>query len=113
VNPAIRERLHRVVDPCSIATGVPISIIDMGLVLSADVVDRTATITVQLTSPFCMQIGLITERIRSEVSALDEIDEVTVDVDHSAEWLPSMVDAGARERLRERRPFPVIPVVQR
>lgn len=104
---SIEAALRRVADPCSIATGVPIDLVDMGLVLRADRMGRTAQIKLQLTSNVCIQIGIIEAKVRDEVGAVDGIDEVVINVDYDAEWLPSMVDPGAVESLRRRRSFPV------
>ncbi|MDV6271018.1 metal-sulfur cluster assembly factor [Rhodococcus globerulus] len=103
---AIVDALRRIADPCSIATGVPINLIDMGLVLEARREENRAVVRLQLTSPICMQIGIIQAKILEEVSAVDGIEDVDVDIDHAAEWLPSMVAGHARIALRERRPFP-------
>jgi len=106
-DPEIAGTLRRIVDPCSIATGVPINLIDMGLVLDAARDGRTARIKLQLTSNLCMQLGNIETKIYEEVGALADIDDVAVAVDYEAEWLPSMVARGADAALRERRPFPL------
>lgn len=106
-DPDIDEALRRIVDPCSIATGVPINLVDMGLVLEAARDGGTARITLQLTSNLCMQLGIIEAKIYEEVGCLAGIDDVAVEVDYQAEWLPSMVARGADAALRERRPFPL------
>lgn len=107
---SVREALSRVVDPCSIATGVPINLLDMGLVLSADSDADVVTVRLQLTAPFCLQIGIITDKIRTNLLALENVTDVVVEVDHNAEWLPSMVHPSARAKLAARRSFPITPI---
>lgn len=106
-DPDVDAALRRIVDPCSIATGVPINLVEMGLVLSAERQGTTASIKLQLTSNICMQIGIIEAKIYEEVGTIPGVSEVVVDIDHEAEWLPSMVAPGAQQALRARRPFPL------
>jgi metal-sulfur cluster biosynthetic enzyme len=109
-DPEIEAALRRIADPCSIATGVVIDLVDMGLVLAASRAKGVATVRLQLTSNLCMQIGIIESKIYEEVGSIQGVDEVVVEIDHQAEWLPSMVADHARMALRERRPFPITPV---
>lgn len=103
----VSDALRTVADPCSIAAGVPIDLIAMGLLAALEVHSGHVTITLRLTGPFCMQIGNIIERVTSAVRAVDGVDTVRVDIDHQAEWLPSMMAPGARSALRQIRPFPI------
>jgi metal-sulfur cluster biosynthetic enzyme len=107
---AVIEALRAVADPCSIAAGVPIDLIDMGLVSEMVIDDGHVMVTLRLTSPFCMQIGLITDRICTVVGSLDGVTDVDVDIDFTSEWLPSMIATYAQEHLRQIRPFPALPL---
>lgn len=111
-DPDVERALRRVADPCSIATGVPIDLVDMGLVLEGSRSGPRARILLQLTSNVCIQIGIIEGSIRDEVSAIEGIEEVEVDIDFQAEWLPSMIAEHSQVALRQRRPFP-LEVVRR
>lgn len=111
-DPAIESALRRIVDPCSIATGVPIDLVDMGLVLDASRSGSTANVSLQLTSNVCIQIGIIEAKIYDEVGEVDGIEDVVVHIDHQAEWLPSMIADRSRAALRERRPFPLTVVTR-
>ncbi|WPB89360.1 metal-sulfur cluster assembly factor [Streptomyces malaysiensis] len=103
----VRAALRDVVDPCAIATGVPIDIVGMGLVRGVTADGGTVTVTLQLTSPFCMQIGLMSDRIREVVGLLPGVNGVEVDVDHTAEWMPEDMESDARAALRRVRPLPL------
>nr|WP_271209108.1 iron-sulfur cluster assembly protein [Rhodococcus wratislaviensis]GLK33561.1 hypothetical protein GCM10017611_04030 [Rhodococcus wratislaviensis] len=109
-DPDLARTLHSIADPCSIATGVPIDLIDMGLVLAADRDGGIARIRMQLTSNVCMQLGIMEAKIRAEVGALPWVEDVEVDIDYAAEWLPEMVAERAQSALRDRRPFPLTVV---
>jgi metal-sulfur cluster biosynthetic enzyme len=102
----LRDALRRVVDPCSIATGVPVDLLDMGLVSDLRQDGGTAYVELIVTSPLCTQIGLIAERVREVLAEVDGVSSVEVSVDPRAEWWPGMMAGSARERLRAVRPPP-------
>jgi len=101
----VHEALARVVDPCSIATGVPITIAAMGLVEGVDVAGHEVHVRLRVTSPFCMQIGIMQERIEEVLGDVDGIDAVHLEVDDGTAWLPSMMAPEAQQRLRALRPL--------
>jgi metal-sulfur cluster biosynthetic enzyme len=98
VDPAIVSALNGVVDPCSIATGRPISIIDMGLVRSIEVAGAAIRVGLRLTSPFCFQVPLIRREIETQLVAIGYVAEI--DVDTADEWLPHMMSRDAQRDLR-------------
>jgi metal-sulfur cluster biosynthetic enzyme len=104
----VRNLLHSVADPCAIATGVPVDIVAMGLVQDISISGRDVLVELRLTSPFCMQIGLLTEQIGIAVGRLPGVGTVGVTVDQLAEWLPEMMDDEARDELRRVRPLPMV-----
>lgn len=101
----LRDALRRVVDPCSIATGVPVDLLDMGLVKGLRLDGGTAHVELLVTSPLCTQIGLIVDRVREVLAEVDGVGSVEVTVDARAEWWPGMMAASARQRLRAVRPL--------
>jgi metal-sulfur cluster biosynthetic enzyme len=100
----VREALAHVVDPCSIATGVPLTLAEMGMVEDIVVEGGRVTVTLMLTSPVCWQAGNIIAAVETSVGGLPWVASVGCTVNHDAEWLPSQMDAGARRRLRAVRP---------
>jgi metal-sulfur cluster biosynthetic enzyme len=100
----IERVLETIVDPCSIASGVPISLIEMGLI--SEIEDRSGamTITLRLTSPTCWQVGNIIGEIEQRVESLG-LGPVRCIVDMSAAWTPDMMSAGAQAKLRMIRPM--------
>lgn len=106
---AVRSALGNVVDPCSIATGVPITLEEMGLVQEIEVDGGDVRVVLRLTSPVCWQATNIVAAVEAAVGELPKVDSVTCAVDHGAQWMPEMMDAGARARLRKLRPVPERP----
>ncbi|WP_103382108.1 metal-sulfur cluster assembly factor [Pseudonocardia dioxanivorans] len=106
----VHGALRTVADPCSIATGVPIDMVGMGLVKGVVVDAGVVTVELQLTSPFCMQIGLMSEQAEKAIGALPGVSEVRIEVDHAAEWMPEDMEQEARDALRRVRPLPLLSV---
>jgi metal-sulfur cluster biosynthetic enzyme len=96
---SILSALTLVVDPCSIATGTPISLVDMGMV--KDVVHDAGDVrvTLTLTSPVCWQAANIISKIEEVVGRLPAVNSVTCLLDAANEWTPDLMSRSARERL--------------
>jgi metal-sulfur cluster biosynthetic enzyme len=101
----VRAALRTVVDPCSIATGVPIDLLDMGLVKRIEIDRGHVLVELRLTSPICWQSMNIRDAIREAVGRIDGVDTIQVPVDHGADWMPDMMSPAARARLRRARPL--------
>jgi metal-sulfur cluster biosynthetic enzyme len=104
---SIHAALGGIVDPCSIATGVPISLVDMGMVKEV-VDDRGAVcVTLRLTSPICWQAANIVAMVEEKVGAIPDVASVQCRFDAASEWMPDMMSRDAQARLRRLRPLPV------
>jgi metal-sulfur cluster biosynthetic enzyme len=104
---AVREALARVVDPCSIATGVPITLPEMGLVKDVVIRGDHVEVTLQLTSPICWQAMNIVAAVERVVGEVEGVGSVACTVDPEAQWMPTMIAPAAQARLRRLRPLPV------
>ena len=95
--------MARVVDPCSIATGVPISLPEMGLVERIEIDGGVVCVTLRLTSPVCLQAANIVGAVKERVGSIEGVAGVNCEVDPAGDWLPTMMSARARDELRRRR----------
>jgi len=102
----LRDALRTIVDPCSIATGIPINLVDMGLIEDVRIENGAVTVTLQLTSPVCMQVANIRDGAESALLAVEGVSSVTTVVDPNSAWSPELVGEGARRQLRRLRPLP-------
>jgi metal-sulfur cluster biosynthetic enzyme len=84
----IEARLARVREPCSIAFGRPISIVEMGLIERIDVTNGHAEITICLTDAACVHFAGMQRYIRDELLALPEITSVIVSQTLDQLWTP-------------------------
>ena len=104
--PELRDRivaaLDEIKDPCSLATGIPLGLAEMGLVKDVAIgPDGGVAIELRLTSPFCHMIGFFkTEAIRL-VGALPGVRSVELRADNGLDWSPRDMTAAAHAK-RER-----------
>jgi metal-sulfur cluster biosynthetic enzyme len=101
---AVRTALESIVDPCSIATGVPISLVEMGLVKQITSADGHVTIVLRLTSPICWQGANILESVEKAAGTLPGVRSAKCILDPAGEWMPAMMSPAAHARLRKLRP---------
>jgi metal-sulfur cluster biosynthetic enzyme len=100
----VTAALNDIVDPCSIATGVPIGLLDMGILKDVCINGNDIAVTLRLTSPICWQASNIMEAIERKIGAITG-GVVKCAIDGNAEWMPDMMSAGSRRRLRLVRPL--------
>jgi metal-sulfur cluster biosynthetic enzyme len=96
-------RIQTIPDPCSLATGVPLSIGDMGLLQSLRCSEGRVTVRLQLTSPMCMMAAYFMREIEQRLSGHADVQSVHVEFDPALEWRPEHISAEGRQRLAERR----------
>lgn len=95
---AVIRALDNCYDPC--CSDRRISVVDMGLIESVEILDAKVRIEMILTSGWCPFAARLLDMIRDEVGALSEVDEVAVEVVWDPTWTPERMSAGAREKLR-------------
>lgn len=99
---AVRAQINQVGDPCSVASGTPMGLTDMGLVSHIDVHDDgDVVVELRLTSPSCYQIGYFSNEIEKLVKRLPGVRNVKVRADAGLDWSPEMMSEDAKRRRRE------------
>lgn len=96
----VMHRLNDVIDPCSVAAGMPLGLPEMGLVKSVDIAEGHVRVRVRLSSPGCYMLGYFTDEIRQRLSPLDGIESVDVEFDEGFEWDASLMSDEVKERRR-------------
>lgn len=84
----IRAVLSRIHDPCSVASGRPLSVIDMGLVTGWTLDGGTLRIGFCVTFPGCTMAPHFTEAAARDLAALPGVARVEVNVDPAFAWGP-------------------------
>jgi metal-sulfur cluster biosynthetic enzyme len=100
----VLRRLGGVDDPCSVAMGTPLSIVDLGLVRAVVAgADGAVTVTIAPTSPGCMVLPRIAEAVHDAALSASGVTRVEVAVDHGFAWSHHAMAEGARTALQQRR----------
>jgi metal-sulfur cluster biosynthetic enzyme len=97
------SRLEGVVDPCSVATNVPLSIVEMGMIVHVDVSSGNVVVRLRMTSPLCHALPYFQMEIERVLADVPGIGEVRCTFDDGASWQPENMAAEARRKLAERR----------
>lgn len=84
----IEAQLERVTEPCSIAFGTPISIVEMGLIEQINITENHAEVTLCLTDAACVHFAGMQRFIRDELLELPEINTVDVRQTLDLLWTP-------------------------
>ena len=92
---AVREALAEVIDP-----DLGVNIVDLGFVRAVEVRDRTAVITMTLTSAACPLSQIMEAQIRTGLGSLGGIDGFRVDWQWVPAWRPADITDSGREQLR-------------
>lgn len=82
----ISHALNAIHDPCSVASGRPTGLVDMGLVLGWEKSGRTLSVRFAVTFAGCTMAPHFTEAARRALLAFDEFDHVSVNLDTSHVW---------------------------
>ncbi|MDC0714592.1 iron-sulfur cluster assembly protein [Stigmatella sp. ncwal1] len=96
-------QIESIPDPCSLATGVPLGIREMGLIQALEYAGGRVTVRMQITSPMCMMAAYFMREIEQRLAARADVQSVHVVFDHELNWKPEDISAEARQRLLERR----------
>jgi metal-sulfur cluster biosynthetic enzyme len=96
---AILAELDEIKDPCSMASGVPMGLAEMGLIDTLDVSpEGEVEIRLRLTSPFCHMIGFFKTEAARRVMALPGITSVSLSADNGLDWSPDRISTSAQAR---------------
>lgn len=100
----ITAALDAVNDPCSVAAGAPLSLLDMGLVRGWELsADGDLEVRFDVTAPVCLMAGHFAADARERLGAIPGVRTVTIRIDPSGDWSPERISARGRERLARRR----------
>lgn len=98
VDPRVRDALRAVYDPCCREKGI--SVVEMGLLYRASVVDGAARVELLLTSGWCPFASTVLTEIEAVVRDLPGVDEASVEIVWDEAWTTDRLAQSAREKLR-------------
>ena len=88
------DALREVEDP-----ELGISVVDMGLVVTAHQDGATASVQITYTAMGCPATGMIEDDARARLLALDGVDEVTIEVVWDPVWTAARLTSEGRDAL--------------
>jgi metal-sulfur cluster biosynthetic enzyme len=91
----VREALFEVIDP-----DLGVNIVDLGFVRAIGVQDRTAVITMTLTSAACPLTGIMEDQVAAELAPVAGIDGFRIDWVWLPAWRPADITDSGRDQLR-------------
>jgi metal-sulfur cluster biosynthetic enzyme len=101
----VMSRLRGIVDPCSAATNVPLSIVEMGMIERVEIAAGKVLVAIRMTSPFCHALPYFEMEVERVLGGMRGIEAVKCTFDHGANWQPDDMTEAARQKLADRREF--------
>jgi metal-sulfur cluster biosynthetic enzyme/ribosomal protein L22 len=92
---AIRESLYEVIDP-----DLGVNVVDLGFVRAVAIDDRTAVITMTLTSAACPLTKIMEAQVGPSLAGVPGIDDFRVDWQWVPAWRPADITPDGRDQLR-------------
>jgi metal-sulfur cluster biosynthetic enzyme len=77
-----------------------VNIVDLGFVRAVAIEERTAVITMTLTSAACPLTRIMEDQIRVQLTPVDSIDDFRIDWQWVPAWRPADLTDSGREQLR-------------
>jgi metal-sulfur cluster biosynthetic enzyme len=102
-----RDALAEVYDPCCREKGI--SVLDMGLVRSAAVVDGVAKVELLLTSGWCPFAATVLTQVKDQILGQPGIDDADVAIVWDEAWTTDRLSPRARSILRFLPPPAAVP----
>ncbi len=99
----IVSRLQGVIDPCSAATKVSLSIVEMGMVEDVHFSLGDVTVALRMTSPLCHALPFFEMEIERVLAGVPGIASIKCTFDHGGNWEPDDMTVGARKKLADQR----------
>jgi metal-sulfur cluster biosynthetic enzyme len=99
------SRLHEITDPCSAATNVPLSIVEMGMIENVTFASENVVVALRMTSPLCHALPYFQMEIERVLAGIPGIGTVSCTFDHGGNWQPDNMSVGAQRKLADQREF--------
>lgn len=105
VRASVMACLEGIVDPCSVASGVPAGLVSMGLVGPVAVEEGAAgakvSVTLYITEPGCLMGSLFELTARRSLNELPGVAQAEVAMDYTHVWGPEQMAPAYREHLAQ------------
>jgi metal-sulfur cluster biosynthetic enzyme len=100
----VLEGLEEVIDPCSITAGVPLSVVDMGLINKLTVDEEgIVRVSMRATSAMCTMIAGMMKVAEERLARVDGVTRVEIKLCSGAIWTEADMTERGRRTLAARR----------
>jgi metal-sulfur cluster biosynthetic enzyme len=95
----ILAALDEIKDPCSVASGSPLGLVEMGLIKQLDISSHgQVAIELCLTAPFCHMIAFFQQETSRRIGGLEGVTRVSLKTDNGLDWSPERMSPQAQAR---------------
>lgn len=95
----IRERVGSVVDPCALTNGTGLTLGELGMIDTVELVNGTANITLLLDDPVCVYSVSIRADVTAAAATVPGVEEVHISHATDRLWDPDRISPQARARM--------------
>jgi metal-sulfur cluster biosynthetic enzyme len=96
----IERILDEIVDPCSVAAGTTIGLVQMGIIDRLELAEDAVTVWLLPTFPGCLYSGVFANEITKRLTELGWYTDIRVEISvGGAIWDEDRMSSSARERL--------------
>jgi metal-sulfur cluster biosynthetic enzyme len=100
----VRRVLNEIVDPCSVASGTQLGIVDMGIVEAVDIRGNAVTVTLLPTFPGCLFLPVFATEVEERLRVVEWVEAVVVALaPPTVTWDESRLSASGFARLTSAR----------
>ena len=103
----VLDAANQILEPCGMAQGLSIGMVDMGLIAGVDVKQSDSRwhvkVRARVTSPDCLHFVYFERELRAAIAAIGDVEEVDVEWTDGADWTPDDMSPRLREQLYGRR----------
>jgi metal-sulfur cluster biosynthetic enzyme len=84
---------------------VPLSIVEMGMIESVEIVSRNVVVSLRMTSPLCHALPYFQMEVERVLAGITGVDGVKCTFDYGGNWQPDNMTLGANRKLADQREF--------
>jgi metal-sulfur cluster biosynthetic enzyme len=97
----IKAVLNTIGDPCSVASGTPMGIEELGLIGAVERgPDGHVVVALRMTAPLCHNAGYFKVEVTNRLLKLEGVASVDVTIDNGMDWTPADISLDAQLRRR-------------
>jgi metal-sulfur cluster biosynthetic enzyme len=103
----ILEAANQVLEPCGMAQGLSVGMVDMGLIRGVDVEQRGSRwyvrVRARVTSPDCLHFVYFERELRATIAAIADFEKIDVEWTEGSDWTPDDMSPRLRQQMNDRR----------